>query len=78
MQAQYSALTTPDGTVVDDLLVYRFAAHLFLVVNAGTTEKDWDWIRSHHDGESVELKRSALTTVRLRCKVRMLGRFFSN
>ena len=38
-------------------LVYRFAAdHLFLVVNAGTTEKDWEWISSHHDGESVELK----------------------
>jgi aminomethyltransferase len=56
-QAQYSALTTPDGTVVDDLLVYRFAAdHLFLVVNAGTTEKDWEWISSHHDGESIELK----------------------
>jgi len=56
-QAQYSALTTPDGTVIDDLLVYRFAAdHLFLVVNAGTTEKDWEWIRSHHAGESVELK----------------------
>jgi len=55
-QAQYSALTTPTGTVVDDLLVYRFAAdHLLLVVNAGTTEKDWDWITSHHDGESVEL-----------------------
>jgi aminomethyltransferase len=47
-QAQYSALTTPEGTVVDDLLVYRFAAdHLLLVVNAGTTEKDWDWITSH-------------------------------
>ena len=56
-QAQYSALTTPDGTVIDDLLVYRFAAdHLFLVVNAGTTEKDWEWIRSHHAGESVELR----------------------
>jgi aminomethyltransferase len=47
-QAQYSALTTPDGTVVDDLLVYRFSSdHLLLVVNAGTTEKDWEWISSH-------------------------------
>ena len=47
-QAQYSALTTPEGTVVDDLLVYRFAGdHLLLVVNAGTTEKDWDWITAH-------------------------------
>lgn len=56
-QAQYSALMTPEGTVVDDLLVYRFAAdHLLLVVNAGTTEKDWEWISSHHAGEAVELK----------------------
>jgi aminomethyltransferase len=44
-QAQYSALTTPAGTVVDDLLVYRFAAdHLLLVVNASTTDKDWEWV----------------------------------
>lgn len=55
-QAQYSALTTPEGTVIDDLLVYRFAAdHLMLVVNAGTTEKDWDWIAGAHRSEDVEL-----------------------
>ena len=59
-QAQYSALTTPQGTVIDDLLVYRFAAdHLLLVVNAGTTEKDWDWISSHRDNESVELRNAS-------------------
>jgi aminomethyltransferase len=56
-QAQYSALTTPNGTVIDDLLVYRFAAdHLVLVVNAGTTDKDWDWITSHKSNEAVELE----------------------
>lgn len=56
-QAQYSALTTPAGTVIDDLLVYRFAAdQLMLVVNAGTTTKDWDWIKSQPWDESVELK----------------------
>ena len=55
-QAQYSALTTPLGTVIDDLLVYRLAAdHLLLVVNASTTDKDWEWIKSHHSGESVQL-----------------------
>ena len=55
-QAQYSALTTERGTVIDDLLVYRLAEdHLLLVVNAGTTDKDWDWIKSHHAGENVEL-----------------------
>src|SRR6187399_2227010 len=56
-QAQYSALTTLQGTVVDDLLVYRFAAdHLLLVVNAGTTEKDWEWITSHKGTEDVTLQ----------------------
>src|SRR5688572_13250467 len=56
-QAHYSALTTAEGTVIDDLLVYRVAEdHLLLVVNAGTTEKDWDWITSQRQTESVELK----------------------
>ena len=56
-QAQYSALTTPQGTVIDDLLVYRFAEdHLLLVVNAGTTDKDWDWISSHREDENIELR----------------------
>src|SRR5215475_11266954 len=56
-QAQYSALTTPEGTVIDDLLVYRFSEnHLLLVVNAGTTNKDWNWITAHHRGEAAELR----------------------
>lgn len=56
-QAHYTALTTPQGTVIDDLLVYRLAAdHLLLVVNASTTDKDWEWIKSHHAGESVKLE----------------------
>jgi aminomethyltransferase len=60
-QAQYSALTTPAGTVIDDLLVYRMAAdHLMLVVNAGTTEKDWDWISSHQGAAQVELRNRSV------------------
>ena len=57
-QAQYSALTTTEGTVIDDLLVYRFAEdHLLLVVNAGTTDKDWEWISSHQQAsDKVELR----------------------
>ena len=59
-QAQYTALTTPQGTVIDDLLVYRLAEdHLLLVVNAGTTDKDWEWIKSHHAGENVELRNAS-------------------
>jgi aminomethyltransferase len=46
-QAQYSALMTPAGTFVDDVLVYRLADdHYLLVVNAGNIVKDHDWIAS--------------------------------
>ena len=45
-QAQYSGLTYPEGTFVDDILVHRFAPdHYFLCVNASNTGKDYDWIR---------------------------------
>jgi len=55
-QAQYSAIPYPEGTVVDDLLVYRHnAEHYLLVVNAGNIDKDFDWIRSHNkSGVTVE------------------------
>jgi len=40
----YSAFLTPEGTFVDDLLVYRLAAEEFLlVVNAGNLEGDFEW-----------------------------------
>ena len=46
-QAHYSALTTPDGTFVDDMLVYRMAPnHFMLVVNASNIAKDYQWIAS--------------------------------
>ncbi len=45
-QAHYSALLTPEGTFVDDILVHRLGENDYLlVVNAGTTEKDYAWIR---------------------------------
>lgn len=47
-QAHYSALLTPQGTFVDDILVHRLSENDYLlVVNAGTTEKDFAWIRKH-------------------------------
>lgn len=47
-QAQYSALLTPEGTFVDDILVHRLSPNDYLlVVNAGTKDKDFAWIRKH-------------------------------
>lgn len=55
-QAQYSALTYPEGTFVDDILVHRFAPdHYFLCVNASNNDKDFDWIRSHAAGFDAEV-----------------------
>ena len=59
-QAHYSALTNETGGVVDDLLVYRFDEDkLLLVVNASTTEKDWDWITSHKRDENITLTNAS-------------------
>src|SRR5256885_10572315 len=50
-QAQYSGLLTPQGTFVDDLIVYRLAAaHFLLVVNAGNIPQDYAWIAEHING----------------------------
>ena len=44
-QAHYSGLMTPQGTFVDDLLVYRLAdEHFLMVVNASNVDKDFAWI----------------------------------
>ncbi|MEW5902159.1 MAG: glycine cleavage system aminomethyltransferase GcvT [Acidobacteriota bacterium] len=47
-QAQYTALTTPRGTFVDDMLVYRLAPEEYLmVVNASNADKDYAWATAH-------------------------------
>jgi aminomethyltransferase len=48
-KALYSCMLTPDGFVIDDLIVYFFNEDWFrLVVNAGTAEKDLAWINAHN------------------------------
>ena len=59
-QAQYSALLYPQGTFVDDVIVHRLGADEYLlVINAGTREKDFNWV---HDN-----------TRRSQCKVEHLS-----
>jgi aminomethyltransferase len=53
---QYTALTTPRGTFVDDLLVYKLADEDYLlVVNAGNTPKDVAWLAEKARGRDVEV-----------------------
>jgi len=50
-QAHYSALLTPEGAFVDDILVHRLSENDYLlVVNAGTKDKDYAWIRQQVGG----------------------------
>ena len=47
-QAQYSALLYPQGTFVDDVIVHRLGERDYLlVINAGTREKDFNWVRDN-------------------------------
>src|SRR5947209_17507285 len=47
-QAQYSALLYPQGTFVDDVIVHRLGENEYLlVINAGTREKDFSWVREN-------------------------------
>lgn len=44
-QCQYSAMLYPEGTFVDDVIVHRLdESDYLLVINAGTREKDVDWV----------------------------------
>jgi aminomethyltransferase len=47
-QAQYSAPLYPNGTFVDDVIVHRLGEDEYLlVINAGTREKDFSWVRDN-------------------------------
>lgn len=46
-QIRYTPMCYPDGGIVDDLLVYRFADQLMLVVNAANISTDLAWIRDN-------------------------------
>ena len=55
-QAQYSTLLRDDGTMLDDLLVYRFADRWMLVVNASNRERDHAWMAHFATEFDVELR----------------------
>ena len=47
-QAHYSAMLYPAGTFVDDVIVHRLGEDDYLlVINAGTREKDINWVREN-------------------------------
>ena len=50
-QARYSPMCNESGGVVDDLIAYKVAEDVYLlVVNAANKEKDFQWMKDHRTG----------------------------
>jgi aminomethyltransferase len=59
-QVQYSTMTNEQGGVIDDLLVYRFNENYFLlIVNAGGTDTDFEWIKQHAGAHNLEIHNTS-------------------
>lgn len=55
-QAMYTPMCTPEGGIIDDLLVYHLGDGRYMaVVNAANTDGDLAWMRSHLPGSGVTL-----------------------
>ncbi|MGK7941521.1 MAG: glycine cleavage system aminomethyltransferase GcvT [Crocosphaera sp.] len=53
-KAQYTVLLNPDGGIIDDIIIYSQGAEkAIIIVNAGTKEKDKNWIISHIDVNQI-------------------------
>lgn len=63
-KALYSCLLNADAGVIDDLIVYRLDDQQYrLVVNAGTAEKDINWMREQAAGYEVSIDPKALALI---------------
>ncbi len=51
-QARYSPMCNEKGGTVDDLIVYKYADNIYvIVVNAANKDKDYQWMKAHQFGE---------------------------
>lgn len=65
-KAIYSLMCCEKGTVMDDLFIYQLKENEFMiVVNAGTIEKDFNWLEKHSSGFDVEIKNISEQTGKL-------------
>ncbi|MFH1784992.1 MAG: glycine cleavage system aminomethyltransferase GcvT [Candidatus Micrarchaeota archaeon] len=63
---KYSTMLYPKGTVIDDLLFYKFNdKKYFVVINASNIEKDYNWLVENAKGLDVKLTNVSQTTMKL-------------
>ncbi len=59
-QICYTPMCYTNGTIVDDLLAYRFSdLKVLLVVNASNTDKDYKWIKEQSKGFRVSVSNQS-------------------
>ena len=54
-EAHYSLLLYGDGTIVDDIFLYRLPDRWLIVVNAANREKDFAWLQANALGFDIDL-----------------------
>jgi aminomethyltransferase len=61
-QAQYTVLLNPQAGIIDDIIVYlQDAENVVVIVNAGTKDKDKEWLLTHLDLDRVEFSDLSAT-----------------
>lgn len=51
-QSMYGYFLEPDGSVIDDGIIYRVSAdHFYMIINASNEDKDWDWLNAVNEGQ---------------------------
>jgi glycine hydroxymethyltransferase len=70
-QSMYGYFLEPDGSVIDDGIIYRVSAdHFYMIINASNEDKDWDWLNAVNeaqvliDGERPWVEVEARATLR--------------
>ena len=59
-KAIYSPLCRHDGTVIDDLIIYKISSELAMVcVNAANIDKDWEWFKENKKDFDISLKNES-------------------
>ncbi|MGD2179184.1 MAG: serine hydroxymethyltransferase, partial [Anaerolineae bacterium] len=53
-QSMYGYFLEPDGSIIDDGIIYRVSAdHFYMVLNASNEDKDWDWLNAVNEGRVI-------------------------
>lgn len=62
-KAQYCLILSPEGGILDDIIVYKFTDKQFwVVVNAANIEKDFSHFKKHSEGFDVSLENESEQT----------------